>query len=201
MDTISTTRKNAYLGITMYGATEFYSMDVDFHGSRTKDEISQLEWVQELEELSCEEDRMEWAESGPAELTSWSPLSWPAAPVDEMKDINAAALKVAIFQADAAHEIAYGKDERIVDLMCHETIVDIRLGLWRADRFLQLRQRVFDYFDLYNAALYDEVICVAEKLMDDHRECGEQCDPQIRTIFERSVYFVENHHLDKSAWE
>ncbi|KAJ1466808.1 hypothetical protein T484DRAFT_1756354 [Baffinella frigidus] len=178
-----------------------YPVDIEVLGDCPMFSTEQDAWVEELQTLLPEKDLMEWAESSPSTLSMGSPLPWPDSPVDEMKEANAQELQAAIVEADKVHERTYGTDTRVLDLLCNETEVDVRLGMWRADRFIALRQRVFECFDLYNTGWYYETIAMARGLIGDHDTCGELCDPGVYKMLQASEAFVWDKCNSASPWE
>jgi hypothetical protein len=167
------------------------SMDLDDLVGYPPTGTKKDDWVEELQSLLENEYLTQRADSGAHEIAVGPSLSWPVDATCELDGINSADQKQAIALVDEAYDIEYGTDERVLALLCDETIVDIRLGIWRADRFLALKQRVVEYFELYNSRLFNEVVCTAERLIQDHDECETICDPQIYTIFRTSMEFLK----------
>jgi hypothetical protein len=142
-------------------------------------------WTNQLEQLLTCEDLTQQVET--ELLTGPSPV-WPDQVDCDMNEEAVATNPPAI--AAIATEYGYDIDEEVMALLCEETIVDIRMGLWRADRFLELKQRVVDLFDLYNSGYYNEVVYTAEQLVRDHHEYERVCDPQIHAMVEASRVFM-----------
>jgi hypothetical protein len=184
----------------MYTAADIFNdSGVSFVAEAVDDESSWTDyfpkdkWVDKLQSMLIEEDLNERYNIDPSDMVSETTLLWPVAIFDEQNVKNKIAKAMDLARAQMEYDAAYGSDGEVIDLLCHETIVDIRMGMWRADRYLALRTRVYAYFELYNTGWFYEAVSLAAKLIADHEECGEHCDPQIKKIWQNSLRFIQEN--------
>jgi hypothetical protein len=143
-------------------------------------------WQQELDELVLDKDRLEWAHSQKLDVGALPP--WPEDPFAEAKDARATALKLAVAAADE-----YGTDERVLDLICDETDLELRMALWRADRIDDINARVLRYFELYNNGWYHEAVEMATRLLEEHDKYNIKFSDDLLRTLQASSLISDNN--------
>jgi hypothetical protein len=158
-------------------------------------------WVVELQSILSGDDLTKQCNVDACDIDMDTTLMWPVVIADEFNAVDESQKRVIMAREQMEYEAMYGTDTDVIDLLCHETIVDIRMGLWSADRYLALRARVYEYFELYNSGWFHEAVALANQLIVDHESHGEKCDPQIEEIWRKSLMFIQKNCGNEAPWD
>ena len=175
----------------LYTKEELRVLEISLFAKTSDTKQKKSRWQRELQELLPEEDRVEWAYSGPSELLTGSPLPWPEDHLEEIKKER----RDAIIKAQKAYEYSYGDDDRIMDLICDESEVDLRMALWRSDRVLEIENLVLEFCILYDEGKFLEVVTMAAWLVPEH----EKYDMDLPTQLSYVLRMSEEHVLESGV--
>lgn len=160
-------------------------------------------WSAELEALVLYGSRMDWedrcvytyASSGKFEMMDDEKLELPMDPYYEFKPIKDAEHAKACEEEYKAHFEAYGPDCEMMDLMCHESAIELHQTLWRSERGVQLHSKIREMDELYSEERYDEAHALGQWLLEQDGQFGVGYNKKLFLILKRTV---ANIAFDKS---
>jgi hypothetical protein len=117
------------------------------------------------------------------ELCGFDPIKTPGEKAAELEKV------------DAAYRAEYGDDPRLLDLLCDETEVDLRLYLWLTRRTEQLQNNIRVFFEYCETDRLREAYLLGTWLLQQHTDFAVEYDPDLMRV----LYHVTSAIHDETS--